>query len=87
MDPKKLFDAIPLTTDPKVGDFIAAANWSRPRLVLAVDKNQDGTIVSVAEPDSSRADEHGVRRMEAEEFASRTWRYYPYLTQLWALQG
>lgn len=83
-DSRELYTQQALEGPPKVGMFIRASGWSRPRLVLAVDGDQTGSVVALHEPDSARADERGIRRMTSAEFNGRTWTHYPELSRLWA---
>jgi hypothetical protein len=83
MDPRDLFADEPLTQfkSIEVGDWIKAASWRRPRLVVAMER---GIYVVLAEPDPSRQDQHQCRRVSADEFAERTWRTCPNMREVWS---
>ena len=66
------------------GDWIGASYWSRPRRVEHVDLAEDGAVVYLAEPDESRANDHGMRRVNGDDWDRRApWKQYPNLRLLW----
>ena len=84
-DPRKLFETenIGSIEDVEVGDFITCS-WTRPRRVVMADVRQGGRTIWLAEPDTSRVDNHGNRMVDANEWARRgSWTRFPNLRALW----
>lgn len=72
MDSRKILDVEQVSLDEvAVGDLIAAPAWSRPRLVMSIDMNAEGRTLAMEEPDASRANEHGLRIVSADEWTKR----------------
>jgi len=66
------------------GDFVRAQGWSRPRRVEFIDSAESGPVLFLADPDTSRTNEHGIRRLDSEGWQARgSWNRYPNLRRLW----
>jgi hypothetical protein len=82
MDPRELLNAETIAFEGvQVGMWVGKTSWRRPRLVLA---QEECSYFVLAEPDTSRQDEHGNRRVTREIFEQSSWVTYPHLTSLWS---
>jgi len=67
-----------------LGDFVQAQGWSRPRRVEFIDSAESGPVLFLADPDESRTNEHGIRRLDADGWEGRgAWKRYPNLRRVW----
>jgi len=69
------------------GDFVRCSGWTRPRYVELVEQadTADDTVLFLREHDTSRANKHGIRRVDYQEWHRRHgWVHYPNLRQLWS---
>lgn len=85
-DPRLLLQGEGLESPEEVteGDWIAAAGWTRPRLVEFVDASERGAVLYLADPDESRTNEHGIRRLDSAGWKARSgWWRYPNLRRVW----
>ena len=85
-DPRLLMVAEPVESaqDVTEGDWLAASGWTRPRRVECVDTCEDGAVLHMADPDESRTNDHGIRRLDPDGWAARgSWRRYPNLRRVW----
>jgi hypothetical protein len=70
--------------DVVVGDFLRAQGWSRVRRVECIDSTDDGPVLLLREPDESRTNAHGIRRLDMAGWKQRgAWNRYPNLRRLW----
>jgi hypothetical protein len=70
--------------DVMVGDFLRPQGWSRVRRVECIDHGGDGPVLLLREPDESRTNAHGIRRLDREGWEARgAWIRYPNLRRLW----
>jgi hypothetical protein len=86
-DPRKLFDEKPVDmADVEVGDWVRAkAHWSRPRQVVACERD---SYVVLAEVDEDRQDQFRNRKVTADEWNKRgQWLSMPGLRALWEQSG
>lgn len=85
-DPRVLLCVEPVDFESVVaGDFIRAGQWTKPRLVEHVDAQHDGPVLHLAEHDTTRTNDHGIRRVDCTEWLSRSgWVRFPHLTALWS---
>jgi hypothetical protein len=83
VDPRSLFATEPLQfSDIAVGDVIASSNWSRGRVVVNQDENNNGKVFYLADPDETYAE--GPRRLDQAAFNERgQWRRYEALSAIW----
>jgi len=85
-DPRAVLVTEPVESaqDVSEGDWLAAGGWSRPRRVECVDATGDGAVLHMADPDESRTNDHGIRRLDPSGWVARApWRRYPNLRRLW----
>lgn len=79
-----LSEAVETASDVVVGDFIQPGTWTRPRRVECIDDSALGPILLLREPDTSRVNGHGIRRLDTQGWRQRgQWRRYPNLRLLW----
>lgn len=71
-------------SDVVVGDFLRSQHWSRVRRVECIDQGADGPVLLLREPDDSRTNAHGIRRLDQDGWRARgQWIRYPNLRRLW----
>lgn len=84
VDPREIFEAESIESFDSitVGDVIACSGWSRGRVVVKADANEDGAVLFLADPDDRFVE--APRRVDRENYDSRGgWRRYPALSALW----